>query len=789
MARAGQRRHWLNYYPSLEGLEDRRLPSTLFQDLFNTEPNLNGGGWNDINHGFDAGRQSGLLAPMTYLEADPTAPGGPFDSLTQVNNPVMPESLQLGVEPAAGQSFTSVSPGRAFGSDVSHIHVAIDPLGPGSASAADHWAAVVFGTTPESFVVGNGTGVLVRDSGEYELWDRGTQVQTGFVGAKTIPQQFYTIDFAIVLGTGQFTLSIDGHQLFTGTHGRYTTNYVTLEDNTDPTLSGTQLDYFSNLAISGTTPFAVITAMPNTTYYVSPTGEDGDSGTSPDDAWQTIAQVNKVDFRPGDQILFEGGSTFSGSLTFDSQDIGTASAPVTVGSYGTGRATISAGNNAGISVLDGANIRITNLIVVGSGYASNQNDGIMFMSDLASTTIVGVAVANVDVSRFGHVGIEFLGTNGSNDFRGISVTNSSSHDNGEGGVSVDGQGNARNVYVGHVKAIHNAGSLSNPDSGYGILIVGANDAEVERSVSGNNGWLAGQVGEMGGIEAINSNRVLLQYNESYSNRRGTLGDGDGINLDTVTSSMMQFNYSHDNDGGGLFLGAEGGTNATNNVVRYNISQNDARSYGPTYGGIFLWLDLVNADVYNNTVFMGPSSNSSPAALRLNDLSGSGIHVWNNILVTTGGVPVVNFDVGTANPVLQGNDYYASGAAFQILWLGTTFNSLTGTNSFTAVTHEEMINSTVVGLTDNPQLNNAGGGGTIGNADKLSNLTAYQLQSTSPVRHGGLDLSKFSVAWDPYGFASDSFFKPHFPAVAQDFYDHVLPSSGTSLFSMGADQLT
>ena len=64
-----------------------------------------------------------------------------------------------------------------------------------------------------------------------------------------------------------------------------------------------------------------------------------------------------------------------------------------------------------------------------------------------------------------------------------------------------------------------------------------------------------------------------------------------------------------------------------------------------------------------------------------------------------------------------------------------------------------------------------------------------LQSTSPVRHAGLDLSQFAILWDPYGFASDPFIKSHFPAVAQDYYGHSLPGSGTSLFSMGADQLT
>ena len=52
----------------------------------------------------------------------------------------------------------------------------------------------------------------------------------------------------------------------------------------------------------------------------------------------------------------------------------------------------------------------------------------------------------------------------------------------------------------------------------------------------------------------------------------------------MTNSVMQYNYSHDNDGAGYGL-YQGSTSApwSNNVVRYNISQNDGRKNG--YGAI------------------------------------------------------------------------------------------------------------------------------------------------------------------------------------------------------------
>ena len=56
-----------------------------------------------------------------------------------------------------------------------------------------------------------------------------------------------------------------------------------------------------------------------TTYYVSSKGRDTNAGTSMNSAWATLEKVNSTDFLPGEKVLFEGGSTFSGKLTFISK--------------------------------------------------------------------------------------------------------------------------------------------------------------------------------------------------------------------------------------------------------------------------------------------------------------------------------------------------------------------------------------------------------------------------------------------------------------------------------------
>jgi len=69
-----------------------------------------------------------------------------------------------------------------------------------------------------------------------------------------------------------------------------------------------------------------------TVYYVSPTGSDTNSGTSPLAPWGSVAKVDGTSFQPGDQILFQYGSNWDASL--DATSSGTTSAPIVYGAYG-----------------------------------------------------------------------------------------------------------------------------------------------------------------------------------------------------------------------------------------------------------------------------------------------------------------------------------------------------------------------------------------------------------------------------------------------------------------------
>ena len=80
------------------------------------------------------------------------------------------------------------------------------------------------------------------------------------------------------------------------------------------------------------------------TYYVSPSGNDANNGTSPSTAWATIERVNKAtsSLKSGNAVLFERGGTYYGSLQTWNVS-GTESNFITFGAYGEGEAPIFSG--------------------------------------------------------------------------------------------------------------------------------------------------------------------------------------------------------------------------------------------------------------------------------------------------------------------------------------------------------------------------------------------------------------------------------------------------------------
>lgn len=108
-------------------------------------------------------------------------------------------------------------------------------------------------------------------------------------------------------------------------------------------MSGALALLLAGTTVASMTPAVAVNAegqntATGTTYYVDSENGNADknaTGTSKDDAFKTLAQVNAVNLEPGDQVLFKKGSVFNGqALHFTKVDSGSATAKVIISTYG-----------------------------------------------------------------------------------------------------------------------------------------------------------------------------------------------------------------------------------------------------------------------------------------------------------------------------------------------------------------------------------------------------------------------------------------------------------------------
>ena len=129
-----------------------------------------------------------------------------------------------------------------------------------------------------------------------------------------------------------------------------------------------------------------------TVYYVnSATGSDRNGGTGQNSAFATLSKVESLKLKPGDSVLLAKGSVFNEQ--FDIKYSGSESAPIKIGSYGTGAAPVIHSSGDGIHSLYASNIVIENLKI------SNVGGSGIYGGSVTNWTVRDVEVAKTGLSE------------------------------------------------------------------------------------------------------------------------------------------------------------------------------------------------------------------------------------------------------------------------------------------------------------------------------------------------------------------------------------------------------
>lgn len=458
-------------------------------------------------------------------------------------------------------------------------------------------------------------------------------------------------------------------------------------------------------------------------FYVSPQGNDSNTGTSPNQAWQTINKVNSKDFGPGDQILFEGGKTFNGTIVLNNDDYGSLNNNVYFGSYGTGRAIINAQTGSGLIAYDCNNISIKNLNFIGDGRLDgNTGNGLTF------SYCSNIVVDSVEISGFQHSGL--TAKNVGYNYR---LTNIYAHNNGFAGIYVSGtdKESLSDIYIGYSTADNNPGdpTVLKNHSGNGIFGYNVTNMVIEYCKASNNGGdMPWNQNGPGGIWVAEADSVIIQYCISHDNKTspGAL-DGLGFDLDGgTTNSVIQYCLSYNNQGAGygIFQYANA-TDWKNNTVRYCISENDGNVSAK--GSVYFWNGSGNAnkfqgfEFYNNVVY-----NANGPALAFLDHKNLNFNFRNNIFVSKSGK--IYDRINGEN--FQGNSWYS-------LANSTTQDSLDFI-TWALANNQEMLNNSLAGIYANARFVNPGNS-NLTNPLLLATIDDYKLKVESPVIDKGLDL--------------------------------------------------
>lgn len=488
-------------------------------------------------------------------------------------------------------------------------------------------------------------------------------------------------------------------------------------------------------------------------YYLSPSGDDDAEGTAPERAWKTLARASRADFAPGDAILLEGGQAFEGTLKFNRHDGGTREAPIRIGSHRleeAGPATIRAGKGRGIDIYNASWIEVSHLRVTGDGPRANKASGILLHTSRPEGA-GHVKIEHVHVSGFGKHGISIGAWESNRGYRDVQILHCVTHDNRRTGILTWGPWGPgiyahSEIYIAHCEAYR-------MKEGSGITLSSVQGGIVERSIAHHNGE---HFSGAAGIWAWDSDQILFQFNESYENK--TVGvDGDGFDFDGgVTNSVMQYNYSHDNDAAGFLLAQyPGAPQAMNHIViRYNISENDCRKKG--YGAIHVWNGedthrISNVQIYQNTIYLGPGPILTDRSAIAVASPTKSVAVRNNLFYTSGGELLVSVVPDQEELLFQSNAYWSGDSPFQMNWKGSLYKSLG--EWLDAADDQERLGSRVLAVCEDPLLDNPGGGGTLRAKDDLAQaLSAYRLRAGSPLLRRGLNLRHtFGIDPGDHGF--------------------------------------
>jgi hypothetical protein len=373
-------------------------------------------------------------------------------------------------------------------------------------------------------------------------------------------------------------------------------------------------------------------------YVDADTGNDSNSGLSPESPWGSLKKINSFVFKPGDKILFKAGTQYRGQLVLKGS--GTNDLPIIVDIYG--------GREKPLIEAEGNFPEA--LLLKNVEYWEVQNLELTNFGPYREESRWGVRVLAEDFGEMNHIGLRNLYVHDVNGWLkksyeegcGIYWETAGSKPSWFNGLYIENCHLARTDRNGicgrHIftKRAENwnpslnvviRGNLLVDIGGDAIKPWGCDGALVEYNIV--RGARTRCDDYAAGIWPWSCDNTLIQYNEVS----GVKGYKDGQAFDSdynCRNTIFQYNYSHDNEGGFMLICTpkpdKNNVGCVGTIIRYNLSVNDHTRTFDIGGG------AKDTYIYNNTIYVGNSMDVKLANYGTwgEDNWSDGMYFYNNI---------------------------------------------------------------------------------------------------------------------------------------------------------------
>jgi len=357
---------------------------------------------------------------------------------------------------------------------------------------------------------------------------------------------------------------------------------------------------------------------PLTFYLDSKTGNDNNSGLSPNDAFATLKKVNGAVQEPGSTILLKSGTKYLGPVVFTGS--GTSSNPITISSYGGEQKPLIEGRgieNYAVKIYNSSYLELKNIEITNTGneIEPGRRGVIIEAKDckLSKHIILDnlfIHDVNGTLIKKDGAGSAILWQNHGSEiktkFDSLIIQNCHIKNCTRNAINSRGYTNRENWYPSTNVIIRN--NLIEGVPGDGIVPIGTDGALIEYNVMRNCPDVMPVGDAAAGIWPWSADNTLIQFNEVSGHK--AKWDAQGFDSDwNCRNTTIQYNYSHDNYGGFLLVCNNGKSFNTstnigtkNTVVQYNISVNDGIRPYETHRSWFSPIMHISGPVENTLLF-------------------------------------------------------------------------------------------------------------------------------------------------------------------------------------------